>query len=476
MADNNFQINIELSSNLSGGVAATEQVKKLTGAGQQANAAFTDLNAALAASVLGELKADSEAAAKAQKELAAAEKVVADEARKAAEAEGRLAEAARQVRENVDLSTNRTLAYEQTVANATKGNQAFASSKQRIKEGLKGLAMEFPVLGRAAQLFLTPITAALAGAAGVFALVRSEITKFEEAIEDAASTTKFQESIKAQAEAVKALRAELDLTKAQLDTFTGWADDPERQANFKAAAFRGDARREGEADAADVAAGLMTKEQAEQRAAARADRLAGNLNMVEEERVGNTSIQFGVARKEYEQKASEVAGMKTPEAAKQELADFEARLQAERDSLAKLQAEAERLKGNPLRFGDAYAMEQRARDKAGIIAGMEGELPGREQSAASAAQAFAVAAAERDRLRQRAEALRQRGQEDVFTRPAARAEFEADQSARRSNQAVSTATPEQLQQAIAAALKNHTDVVVELIRVQSQRLKSQRTP
>lgn len=79
-------------------------------------------------------------------------------------------------------------------------------------------------------------------------------------------------------------------------------------------------------------------------------------------------------------------------------------------------------------------------------------------------------------LRSRLTSLDQTGEAQVFSRPAETATYQAETANRRAVNAITTATPQELQAAVNLALKNHTDVIVNLINLQTQRLKAQRTP
>lgn len=327
----------------------------------------------------------------------------------------------------------------------TRKTNALRDSKQRLKDAIKGLALEFPVLGRVAGLFLNPITAAVTLAIGAFAAVRRELQQFEEALEDGASTTKWGQWVKEQQRAVYELRQELAHTRGEMDRFTGFANDPERLARQRTARFTNAARRAGEADQALVGVGQMTPETAQKREADRQAALRRNLQMVEEQKVFGTTVEHEKAKLEYDAQGRSAAKATAEAAARKGLLDdAEAKLVKERESLAKLAAERERTAGNPYRMGDHFALREQELAKEKLIADLEKQLPGYRDQSGAANSRLKVEQNRLGEIESRQNSLRQRGQEDVFDRPADRGEFRRDQTAERYAAAVGKLSPEQL--------------------------------
>lgn len=128
---------------------------------------------------LQEMAAAQEAAALASKELADAaayeqlkREALANSAAKAAEAEKQTAAA----KESHIRTTELLAAANDSETDST--DRAFTSKKQ-LKDAIKQLGHEFPILGSLGRLALNPITAIVAGITGAFALWNAKIKEVE---------------------------------------------------------------------------------------------------------------------------------------------------------------------------------------------------------------------------------------------------------------------------------------------------------
>lgn len=139
----------------------------------------TDASAAIAEQErynkkLQEMAAATDAAAKASKELADAEAYAALKTELKTKASERAATAAAEVASAISDLEKTTKTYSQAeveaVTAAVAGDAKNINSKKLLKESLKGLSLEIPILGRAWAFVSNPITASVAAITGAFTL------------------------------------------------------------------------------------------------------------------------------------------------------------------------------------------------------------------------------------------------------------------------------------------------------------------
>lgn len=355
---------------------------------------------------------------------------------------------------------------------------ALNQSKQRLRDTIKGLSFQIPVLGSLMEKFSSGLGGAVAVAVGAFALIRSEIRKFEESLEDPPSTTNFQEWIKAQREGYRQLGQQVADTLEQINRFDGYVNDPQRLANQEREQFQNRARLETARDQALVKRGVMSEEEAARRGANRDQWLADNLEMVSRNEAYNTDVARNDVAKQLKAQQEKMAGMLSP-------ADLAARINAK---AAEIEAERKRLEEDTAYVNSASGK---------FVGVMTGEFSERDQAISARRRRIDVleqqkaafeATRQSDEARYKSEAerlgildsrlrgLKRTGEGQVFSRPVETANYQAETANRRAINAINTATPQELQAAVNLALRNHTDVIVNLINLQTQRLKQQRTP
>lgn len=351
---------------------------------------------------------------------------------------------------------------------------ALNQSKQRLRDTIKGLSFQIPVLGSLMEKFSSGLGGAVAVAIGAFALIKSELNRLEEALADAAENTSFNKAIEAKRQQLIQLRREFREFREDLDEFSADPNDPQRIASQRIAAAEGDARRAGELDAAAVAAGRMTPEQADDRAKVRALKLADFKNETRENEVANTSIQRNLSRTELSQLEQQLAGMRDPNVIAAARADLEDKIAAatrDRDQADKALAAGTGNRG----FMDA-ARRNRAQKQADIDL-FSGRLAGMERPEDDEISSYNALQRRRRFLEDRAKRLDQRGEEDVLSRPAEREEFRKDRATTAATMVMGgNSYPEAFKAGQIAMAELLLQAQREAYAVIAQRTKNQRNP
>jgi hypothetical protein len=355
---------------------------------------------------------------------------------------------------------------------------ALNQSKQRLRDTIKGLSFQIPVLGSLLEKFSSGLGGAVALAVGAYVLIKRELDAFEKALGDSVEDKRFETAVEAKKRALGELKEEMRRFREEVEEFSGDPNDPQRLAKQRIAAAEAEARRQGEQDQAAVGAGKMTQAQAADRATMRAMNLAAFKDSTRENEVANTSIQRNMALLEADKLSAQLAGMPDQKTRDSQLAAKEAQIEKAKKRMDDADEWlngpwAKALKSTSY-YRDIVTQRDGAQSDIDMFTTQLGEMKERHKLEGGN---YAALESRRNRLKARAARLDQIGEEDVLSRP-----FEREQSNR---DRLSTASAivrngDPNSPAVKAALSEMNAIIAQAVRENNgtlrQLLKIQRNP